>query len=485
LEENNKALFMKKNIVFPVIVFTFTAVSLLIVWIMHNKFIEAPKINITFENVLLSLFILFSIVIGIFEVGFRFKQKLHFSTKGILIFFLTLMLVLSIFEKHLGIAGTGFFIISCLIYFISTRKLYSLNPIYLLFFAYPVLELIGTIGTSKGFRFPEMTYSFYLIPLAFSLFRLEKEMLLGILKCFIRIMLIFMAISIVNWFYNTIHYDVKIIDWITKKIFIVGIPAFKFISNWSQYNHPSYINLVFIPGLISIFYIFYKKNPAIWISKFELFLYITLCFVYQLISESRIGVVSVLLVLFLTGMYYLHIKTTHFKLILVAALIIGGIGIYYFHNKVSGFLSDPVRKTDTALAIDYIKNHPWWGMGYGLENEVLTYQEKNANPDLVLIHSQKTYVHNQFLGTIIQFGIPGAIVLILVVIGLFWYGFKNRSYLLTLFMSFYFLFMLIEEPFYTQEGITRFTIFLALFIHISECDKPKKEYELFKRFSKR
>jgi O-antigen ligase len=166
-------------------------------------------------------------------------------------------------------------------------------------------------------------------------------------------------------------------------------------------------------------------------------------------------------------------------------LIVGGSGIYYSQNKLSGFVTDPVRKTDSALAIDYIKKHPWWGMGYGLEDEVLKYQEKVVNPDLVLIHSPKTYVHNQLLGTMIQFGIPGAIVLIMVVAGLFWYGFKNRSYLLTLYMSFYLLFMIIEEPFYTQEGITRFTIFLALFIHISECDKPKKEYELFKRLSKR
>ena len=84
----------------------------------------------------------------------------------------------------------------------------------------------------------------------------------------------------------------------------------------------------------------------------------------------------------------------------------------------------------------------------------------------------------------VQFGIPGLLPLLILLAGLVWYAFKSRSYLLQLYMLIYLLFMLIEEPLYAQEGITRFMAFLCLFIHISECDKPVKVHRLRNLFSK-
>jgi len=475
---------MKKTNLYSLILVLFTILSLLYIKLFHKQIdILIPTFD-CFKTVLLTLFIVTSLVIGLFESNFFYSPKSFLSTHALLVFSISVMLILSIFHKQVGIYGTAVFIICTLIYVIVNGKIYSLNPIYLVVFAYPILEFLGTIGTDKGFHFPEITYSFYLIPFAFSSFRLKKETLLHILKYFIRIMLIFIVFSIIYWYYCVQHFDISILEWIIKKTDVNGIPAYRFVADWSGYVHPSYINLVLLPGLISILYLYYKKNVNVNMTGLEVFIYISGCISFQLLSESRVGLVAVALILLFTVLYYLHLKARYFKPILMLVLISGSVGLYLEQNKVSGFITDPVRKTDSTLAISYIKNHLWWGIGYGNEDKILNQQEKIIDKKLILILTPKTYVHNELLGTMVQFGIPGAIILLILVFGLLWYSFKSRSYLLQLFVFIYILFMLIEEPFYSQEGITRFMVFLAFFIHISECEKPIKEYSLFNWLSK-
>ena len=99
--------------------------------------------------------------------------------------------------------------------------------------------------------------------------------------------------------------------------------------------------------------------------------------------------------------------------------------------------------------------------------------------------NKKTYVHNQFLGEMVQFGISGLIVLLVVMAGLVFYSFKSRSYLLQMLLFVYILFMLVEEPLYVQPGITRFIVFFALFAAIGETNAERKYVDLRQWFSKR
>ena len=475
---------MKKTNLYSLILVIFTIISLLIIRYFHKQ-IDSRILNFaSFKSILLTIFIASSIVMGLIESKFLRSPTSFINFRALLIVSISIMLISSVFDKQVGIDGTGIFIICTLIYVIATGKIYSLNPIYLVVFTYPLLEFLGTIGTAKGFHFPEITYSFYLLPFAFSCFRLEKDTLLHILKYLTRIILIFIILSIIYWYYNLVHFDVRIMEWLTQKTAVNGIPAYKFVAEWSGYFHPTYINLVLLPGLISILYLFYKKNNNVWISKFEVILYVICCFLFQLLSESRVGFLAVVLILLITSMYYLHLKAKYFKPILMLVLVFGSISLFLMQNKVSGFLADPVRKTDTSLAISYIKTHPWWGIGFGNEHIVLSQQEVKMKDVIKPGNMPKTYVHNQLLGTMIQFGIPGAVILFIFVFGLFIYAFKTRSYLLQLFIFLYILVMLIEEPLYAQEGITRFMIFLAFFIHISESEKPVREFNLYKWLSK-
>ncbi|MEI8203431.1 MAG: O-antigen ligase family protein [Bacteroidota bacterium] len=473
---------MKKINLFAPALVLLTVILLFLIKLYFMQ-IDALLLNhISFANILLISFVGLSIAIGFYESGILKSPKSFFSSRSLLIFSLSILLVLSIFQKQVGIDATAFFVICAFIYALINRKIYALNPIYLFVFLYPLLEFFGTIGTPKGFRFPEMTYSFYLIPIAFCCFRIEKETMLRILRFLFRVMMIYMVISVVYWWYNSMHFvNIGYIEWMTQKTNVNGIAALEFVASWSRYNHPSYINLVLLPTLISGFYLFYKKREKSKISIFELFVYSVFSIFMQLIMESRIGLVEVLVIILISGLYYLHINKIYFKLALILFLFIGASGLIVLQNKVSGFISDPVRKTDSTLAINYIKKHIWWGAGYSQEAAVLKQQEELMKNELKVGLWPKTYTHNQILGTMIQFGIPGAVLLLVLVFSLMWYAFKSRSYLLQMFMLLYIFFMLIEEPLYVQEGITRFFVFLVFFIHISESDKPVKSINLFNR----
>jgi len=475
---------MKNRFNFSVSILTFLLASLVIVWLCQSHHIQFSPIKISVENFLLGLFSLYAL--GVICVGLwdKTNYKTAFSPKGLLIFSLTLMLILSIFHRQVGIIGTGIFVICSFLYVLLNRKVYAVNAVYLFILLYALMDLLGTIGSEKGFRFPEMTYTFYLIPLSFSCFQLDKITLFKIIKVLGRVMMLFIAVSVIYWFYNLMRLDVTFIDWITKKINVNNISGAQYVSDWCRYWHPSYINLVLLPTLMSVFYVFYKKNESVQISINEVIILMVGCITYQFISESRVGFVAIVLLLIVSALYFIYLKSWHFKAILIAVLVFGGISLFVLQNKVAGFVDDPTRKTDRMLAIDYIQTHWWWGDGYGTEYIVLTQQEAKLKNTLLLVNDAKTYVHNQLLGNMIQFGIAGAIVLLVFVVGLFWYAFKTRNFLLQMLMLLYFLFMFIEEPLYVQEGITRFMLFFGLFIHIAESEHHKKEYGLFDWFAK-
>lgn len=452
---------------------------------LQTKYIVSENVIVTS---LLSKWVFFTsfFLIGIREF-FKYKPTRDnlFTAKNFLIFSLIASLVFSIFNKDIGIYATGFYIFFVLVYFSVKQELFAINKVFYFVFLYAILEFVGTISTPKGFRFPEMSYSFYILPLSYSFFRLEKRILLRIMKVFFRIIFIYVAVSLVYWFFNFISNDISLTDWITKKMNINGVPIYDFITKWSNYTHPSYISLILFCAIISGFYLFYKKEESSKISLIELIIFIVGCLMLEFVMESRIGILESLAIVFLSAMYYIKMKTSYFKLSIIGVVITVIVLGLVVEKHFTGMMDDSVRKVDYTLAINYIKDHPFWGGGYHQQREVLMMQDIKmtdvTRPDGA---DKIIYTHNQFLGVMVQYGVFGLIVLIILLVALFSYAVKSRSYLLQMFMLIYLIFMFIEEPLSVQEGITRFMIFLSFFVAVSEANKVQKSFQLSQWFSK-
>lgn len=437
-----------------------------------------------FGNLLLFLFISGVSITGIIEIKKTFRKNRKYTLQQILSLFVPALLILSIFHKQVGIIATSIFVTLAFVNLILGRKVYALNNVYYFVFLYVFLTIIGTIGTIKGFRFPEMSYSLVLLPLAFCCFRIKKETAFKYLWFFSRIMLIYMACELIYWWFNMQYMNIGILHWLQNKTIFEEIPGYKFVSHWSGYEHPSYISLVLFPALISVQYLFYKKYQFAKISTLEMVVFSSLCLLIELLMQSRIGFVGVLFILIISGLYYLKLKTSFFKIGIIGFVILGVIGAVVLENRINGFTADPVRKTFSTLAINYINNHIWWGIGYHQESIALDQQAMLIKYDMPYLNEIKTYTHNQYLGEMLQYGVLGLIVLIVLFGGLFRYAIRSRNFILQIFLLIYLLFMFIEEPLYVQEGITRFMVFLTFFVHLSESDKSIKSYTLFKRISK-
>ena len=475
-------LLLKKSY-FSLLILFFTPLAIGFIYRLYSAqiFVNEPHTEM-FGNILLTGFAVLSLIIFLTEIITHRKilQPL-FSVDTFVFISLTLLLVLSVFKKEVGIYATGFFVLFALMSLFVHEKFYTLNNVYFFIFLYAVCLMLGTIYTPRGFYFPEMTYSFYVLPLAFSLFRLKKQSLLLIFKIVFRIMAVYMAVSIVYWWFNLLVLNMSALEWITTKF----PPAYFYVGKWGHYSHPSYISLVLFSTLISGFYLNFKKDKDVTLSKFELITYFGLCLGFVLVMESRIGLVELIIIIVISLLCYIRLKTNYLKHALVLAVLAGVIIVMAGENKFSRLIHDGVRKADFTLAVNYIKEHPVTGAGYHQQRAALEYQDKKMTDVTRPVDAPPiTYTHNQFLGDMVQFRIPGLLPLLILLGGLVWYAFKSRSYLLQLYMLIYLLFMLIEEPLYAQEGITRFMAFLCLFIHISECDKPVKVHRLRNLFSK-
>jgi O-antigen ligase len=208
-----------------------------------------------------------------------------------------------------------------------------------------------------------------------------------------------------------------------------------------------------------------------------------LCLLVILLMESRYGVVGFFLVSSVTGLYYLKLKTKYFKIGILLFVLLGAVGLLALNSKDSNLVNDDTRSVYRRIAVSYIQNHLWWGSGFDQERLVLEQQAekiKDTLPQNVYPHNAHpiTHVHNQYLGSMVQFGVWGLAVLIAMLVAIACYAVKNRSYLLLTLLCFFGFFMWIEEGEYVK-----FLIFLVFFTALSEAEKNvgKQSVELLLR----
>jgi hypothetical protein len=299
-------------------------------------------------------------------------------------------------------------------------------------------------------------------------------------------MLFYLAVCILYWWFNFLCLDVTFIEWTTSKLsfkvnmfdwdeqyklsYMNYFSAYFFVNSWSYYYHPSYISIVLLFALITGFYLYFKQDDSSKITIFELIIFIVACFLVLALMESRIGVLIFCVLCAVSILYYVKLKTKHFKLFLLLYIVAGFLLIFYARDLIAGFLADDIRNSLMKIAIAYIKDHFWWGTGSFEQATAINSIKEVLFPNI----KDFNYVHNQFLGNMVQFGVWGLIALIGLMGGILGFAIQKRSYLLQMFVLIMLIFMLIEEPLYIQAGITRFTVLLTFFISISDSNSNRK-----------
>lgn len=419
----------------------------------------------TMSGILQILFLILFVFVFLFDEKRTIKEL--FSLRVLLSFSLAGFLVISIAQRP-GIYATTVFLVISFLFLLVERKFYKMNRIHYVLLFYALFKVIGTIGTSKGFHFPEKYLSFFLVPLAFSCFHFSKTEMLQILRIFIRMMMIYMAFTILYWWYNVQYLEADIFTWLTSKTSYLGKSAFEYSSGWSGYGHPSYVSLVLFAGFISLIYLVFNKKLKF--SGFELVVYSFLLLFSIGVMESRIGLVCFTMIIFLSLLYLAYLKKWHFKILLTIALLLVLAMVLILSDILSRFVFDEVRGTYYVYSIEYVKQNIWWGSGSLEQHFALQQIALQLQNEMPLLWND-SYVHNQFLGNMVEYGIWGFLILFVLLFFWFRHSFKTQDYLLQTFLCVILVFMMIEEPFSGQAGITRVVLFFCFFVAFNDSEK--------------
>ncbi|MCL2596935.1 MAG: O-antigen ligase family protein [Paludibacter sp.] len=448
-----------------------------LIYVLHLFGLVTAANEVYARFVAMGVFIASAGILGIGKIKNHHFSKNDFYKNNTLIIISLILLLSSLFiYEKISYYLIGFFAFAVLLRFIYTKKFYFPPKFFYFIILYGLLMLFGTIGTRHGFHFPDKILSFFVLPLAFCCFRLSKKSLLFVCEIFVKMGIIFLAISILYWWFNFLHLHADFTNWIFGKsnysahmfgwlkqakimlsyqsndiTVLQNFPYFNayfFVTTWSHHLHPTANALVILGGLIACFFLFFKKNVSV--SKWDMMLYVAFGLFVILLQQSRIGLVGFAVTVSIAFFYYFKIKTKYFKIFLVIYILTATASLVVFNHKVENFINDDIRSTYRRIGISYIKEHFWWGCGFEQQQFVLNQQAekiKDTLPDAVYsrINLPIQHVHNQFLGDMVQYGIWGLIALLAFLVSMAYYAIKNKSYLLQSFLCFIFCFMLIEE----------------------------------------
>lgn len=414
------------------------------------------------------------VVLGAVELGGKGNDwRRLFSVRGALIFSLISSLVFSVFHFMIGAYFSGLFVLSALLYLYKNRQLYAINTIYIPLFCFATLRIIGVIFSEAPIGAIDKTISFFVLPLSYSFFRLQNATLLRILKLFFRSLGVYMTVSFAFWFCNLYLLGISPIEWIAMgKVELFGSSGFNCVVGWCGYSHPSYISLILLPAMLSGFFLWYNKE----VRCFEVSIFVIGVLLIELAMASRIGVIATFFLITLSLLYYTYLKKRRYlKYCLTTAMLLVATIFVVGGEKITEQIKDQRRSIDRRLAMDYISNHFWWGIGTGRQDIALEQGEKKLADTLPKreVILPKTFTHNQYLGDMVQFGIWGLVGLTAILLTLGVYAFRQQDYLLQTFLAFYMLFMTIDEPLYVQEGITRFLVLLTFFVALTHSNRQK------------
>ena len=394
-------------------------------------------------------------------------------------YYYPLLLIAFLLPFNVGVAGGLSF--SLLLYFIFGNKkegnqLLLKNKwtyIFSLFFLIHALAYFFSSNKAEALTAIEIKLGFIAFPLLIFSQKINDNIFIKVCYSFIFGLTACTLINFIRSFYF----------FFTENNFLV-------YSDFSFFMHASYyaMSLVFSIAILS----------AIKLTIFKKQLHNTIALLFLLIlfgsaiiaSASKLGILSFILLLPIISAYHL-LKQKKIKL-LISILIGLSISIsIFFQLNISpiqrlknAFIftqsSQEVDKTTTESnavrmliwkeSLTLISEHSFLGVTPGDTNDLLyeTYKSKGMTGAL----SKRLNTHNQYLQTAIGTGIIGALLLLIMTLGIVITGILKKNILLALFGLIIVLNFLVESMLQTQAGALFYVFFSCVLLSVNDSKSP-------------
>lgn len=417
-----------------------------------------------------NVFIITLICLSTFSLFFYTEWKNKSVQKKILLIGLSLFLITINFRLQLSFQASAIFTLAVLVFFLFEKKTYRPNLFFISLFIYfgiCTISLFWSENLKSGITYWREMTPLAFVPILFCFFRLEKNDFTLIALVIFRFATFFAFLSICSWIIQCRFLHFPLLDSLSIKKYNIGeFDSYAVVYSWSSRTHPTYNALILLTSLSFGWYYIFKKNIEDNISYVELAFLVFSTLLITIITASRFQFVGWVIVNVFGVLFVILKKKRLFTLTLSLLTVFLILFTYFKKDTIFSFSEDPIRACHYRAAVEGIKENTLLGTGLG---NMTKYVNKN-DPAYASLHFTKEYVfwhehpHNEFLGDFLQTGILGFVSILFVLGTLFYYGFKQRNWLLIINTIIFFILMNIEMPLIYVPGIFYFALFFSFLV---------------------
>ena len=377
----------------------------------------------------------------------------------------------------LSAVGLVLLFIATLVLYVKKQATWRLNWtasfLILLYFAY-IVGIVFSHDKADGLRYAEYKMGLFLIPLilavkpkfSFSLRVSFMGLIAGIL-----VAVTFGLINSIECYSET--------------------PSFMGCftsSRFSSVHHPSYFSAFVLFSGIGFFYGMRQRWKGFTLKNFIIYLILAIPTYFLCLSLAGI---SFLGLTFVAVALYFIFKNIGLKWGIPASIIVVLLPIFIISNtpglkveieeakkSYKVYFSDPqaflksksngvyckgsdIRLIMWTISTEIVLEHPF-GVGTGNTDEYL--EEKLRKYGINHLIEYEFNPHNQYLQTMIETGIVGLLLFIMVIFTALWYGWKHRSYLMIILVAGFAFNCLFESMLQRQSGVVFYTFWICLLL---------------------
>ena len=417
------------------------------------------------------------------------------STQRFILFVIALFLASIPLKIDYNNYATAFMILTVLIVFIQEKsKQFSWQPIFYLLCVMYLMDLIGLSYTGdfySGFKRLDRGILLVIFPLIFSMVQFKQKNVILLLRFFVWLVIAFCTFGLLS--YATI---VPELTW--DMIFKDSKQYASFLMMWPAHLHPSYLSTIVLMAVPVVLYLnsfqfsvfsfqfrVFSFKFSVSSSKFkimETILGISLPIVFTILAGARVGMVITPVLLLLGYLFYCKFKPVIKWGLVVAGIAAGGILIHLFPKADDRFV-DPIRMDLRRIAISAIKEKPFFGWGTGY-SKTLIHSEERAHSLGIETPYDFNQFHNQYLEDMVQFGIPGILILLVLFGWMLWIGIREKNFLLLSLLTIYTLFCWTESALYVSKGVLPFSFWLCFLMSNRKWTTNDADLTDIRRFQK-
>lgn len=353
----------------------------------------------------------------------------------------------------------GILIISVLLvvaFIFNKFRQFRWQPIFYAIVGLYFLKFLGAIRVGY-LDFPTMRFDtaipLILFPILFCMVQLSKKNVVLLLRFFVWIVI---AVST----YGLLSYVTTVPEFSWQAILLDGKRYSRFFMVFPITWQPSALSITLLMALPVSFYLRYHDGKQI--TFVEMLLGVLLPIIVLFTVGARIGVAVFPILLGLGYLFYCKFRPI-FKWGLAAVGVAALCAAFFLiPPEIKNRFSDHVRGDLRKTAISAIKEKPVLGWGTWQQRSLLVCEERAEK--LGITPWRQWHFHNLYLDVMVQYGIVGISVLLLLIFWILWIAVRKKHFLLLSFMVMYLIAFYFETVLYSSRWVVTFMFWFCFLV---------------------